>query len=96
MQSPDINLVEVTFTVSSRLRKIAAHNPDELTAAEYYRQIFWSSAIDLPADLEKLLREVTLEGVDLPKEKGPSSPAIAGRHADRLRPGDAYGPVPRR
>jgi hypothetical protein len=37
MQSPDINLVEVTFTVSSRLRKIAAHNPDELTAAEYYR-----------------------------------------------------------
>ena len=60
------NLVEVTFTVSPRLRKIAAHNPDELSAAEYYRQIFWSSAIDLPADLEKLLREVTLEGVDLP------------------------------
>ena len=79
MQSPDINLVEVTFTVSSRLRKIAAHNPDELTAAEYYRQIFWSSAIDLPADLEKLLREVTLEGVDLPKEKGPSSPCKCRR-----------------
>ena len=50
------NLVEVTFTVSPRLRKIAAHSPDELSAAEYYRQIFWSSAIDLPADLEKLLR----------------------------------------
>jgi class 3 adenylate cyclase len=60
------NLVEVTFTVSPRLRKIAAHSPDELPAAEYYRQIFWSSAIDLPADLEKLLQEVTLEGVDLP------------------------------
>jgi class 3 adenylate cyclase len=60
------NLVEVTFTVSPRLRKIAAHSPDELSAAEYYRQIFWSSAIDLPADLEKLLREVTLESVDLP------------------------------
>jgi class 3 adenylate cyclase len=28
--------------------------------------VFWSSAIDLPADLEKLLREVTLESVDLP------------------------------
>ena len=55
------NLVEVTFTVSPRVRKIAAHSPDELPAAEYYRQIFWSSAIDLPADLEKLLREVTLE-----------------------------------
>jgi class 3 adenylate cyclase len=60
------NLVEVTFTISPRLRKIAAHNPDQLSAAEYYRQIFWSSAIDLPADVEKLLEEVTLEIVDLP------------------------------
>src|SRR5437764_1895825 len=60
------NLVEVTFTVSPRLRKIAAHSPDELPAAEYYRQIFWSSAIDLPDDLEKLLDEVTLKILDLP------------------------------
>src|SRR6478735_10033719 len=60
------NLVEVTFTVSPRVRKIAAHSPDELSAAEYYRQIFWSSAIDLPGDPETLLREVTLEGVELP------------------------------
>jgi class 3 adenylate cyclase len=52
--------------VSPRVRKIAAHNPDQLPAAEYYRQIFWSSAIDLPADLEKLLREVTLDGIELP------------------------------
>ena len=60
------NLVEVTFTVSPRLRKIAAHTPDELPAAEYYRQIFWSSAIDLPGDPEKVLGELTLEMVDLP------------------------------
>src|SRR6202045_2657727 len=62
------NLVEVTFTVSPRVRKIAAHTPDELSAAEYYRQVFWSTAIDLPddQDVEKLLREVTLEMVDLP------------------------------
>jgi len=60
------NLVEVTFTVSPRVRKIAAHSPDQLSAAEYYRQIFWSSAIDLPVDPEQLLREVTLETVDLP------------------------------
>src|SRR6476660_2334113 len=52
------NLVEVTFTVSPRVRKIAAHNPDELSVAEYYRQVFWSSAIDLPGDPAKLLREV--------------------------------------
>jgi class 3 adenylate cyclase len=60
------NLVEVTFTVSPRLRKIAAHSPDALPAAEYYRQIFWSSAIDLPTDLERLLREITLESIELP------------------------------
>ncbi|MBR0828296.1 adenylate/guanylate cyclase domain-containing protein [Bradyrhizobium manausense] len=60
------NLVEVTFTVSPRLRKIAAHNPDSLSVPEYYRQVFWSSAIDLPADLDKAMRELTLETVDLP------------------------------
>jgi class 3 adenylate cyclase len=60
------NLVEVTFTVSPRVRKIAAHAPEQLSPAEYYRQIFWSSAIDLPGDPEKLFAEVTLEMVDLP------------------------------
>jgi class 3 adenylate cyclase len=70
------NLVEVTFTVSPRVRKIAAHSPDELSAAEYYRQIWWSSAIDLPADPEKLLGEVTLEIVDLP----PGERAILSLH----------------
>jgi class 3 adenylate cyclase len=70
------NLVEVIFTVSPRVRKIAAHNPDQLSVTEYYRQIFWSSAIDLPADLDKLLREVTLETVDLP----PGERAILSLH----------------
>ena len=71
------NLVEVTFTVSPRVRKIAAHSPDELSAAEYYRQIFWSSAIDLPDDPSRLLDEVTLEIVDLP----PGERAILSLHA---------------
>jgi class 3 adenylate cyclase len=60
------NLVEVTFTVSPRLRKIAAHNPDQLSPAEYYRQVFWSSAIDFAGDPEELLADVTLEIVDMP------------------------------
>src|SRR4029077_12255594 len=59
------DMVEVTFTVSPRVRKIAAHSPDELPAPEYYRQIFWSSAIDLPTDLEKLLGEGTIGSIDL-------------------------------
>ena len=41
-------MVEVTFTVSPRVRRIAAHDPDTLPEAEYYRQIFWSSGVDLP------------------------------------------------
>ena len=70
------NLVEVTFTVSPRVRRIAAHSPDGLSVAEYYRQVFWSSAIDLPDDLEKMLDEVTLETVDLP----PGERAILSLH----------------
>jgi len=60
------NMVEVTFTVSPRLRKIAAHSPDELPATEYYRQIFWSSGIDLPADYDKQMQALTLDIVELP------------------------------
>src|SRR4051812_27168556 len=81
------NLVEVTFTVSPRVRKIAAHNPDELSPAEYYRQIFWSSAIDLPGDPETLLNSVTLEMVELPAGEG----AILSLAAPR-GPGTCCGP----
>ena len=60
------NMVEVTFTVSPRVRKIAAHTPDELSAPEYYRQIFWSSGIDLPEDYAKLMEEVAVDAIELP------------------------------
>lgn len=33
-------MVEVTFTVNPRVRRIAAHDPDRLPPFEYYRQIF--------------------------------------------------------
>jgi class 3 adenylate cyclase len=59
-------IVEVTFTVSRRVRRIAAHDPNELPFAEYFRQIFWSSAIDLPDDLDRLIQEITLDTVELP------------------------------
>jgi len=60
-------MVEVTFTVNPRVRKIAAHDPDRLAPAEYYRQIFWSSGIDLPEDaFERMIEEVTLELIELP------------------------------
>ncbi|MCW5771632.1 MAG: adenylate/guanylate cyclase domain-containing protein [Rhodospirillaceae bacterium] len=59
-------MVEVTFTVNPRVRRIAAHAPDELPMREYMRQIFWSSGVDLPDDIEALIEEVVLEAVELP------------------------------
>ena len=60
-------MVEVTFTVSPRVRRIAAHSPDQLPAGEYMRQMFWSSGIDLTDDaFARMIDEVTLEMVELP------------------------------
>src|ERR1700743_34938 len=39
--------VEVAFTVSSKVRRIAAHDPGTLPIWEYYRQVFWSSGVDV-------------------------------------------------
>src|SRR3954471_9237347 len=62
-------IVEVTFTVNRRVRRIAAHNPNELPFVEYFRQVFWSSAIDLPENLDQVIEEVTLDTVELPPEE---------------------------
>jgi len=59
-------MVEVTFTVSPRVRRIAAHDPDTLPEAEYYRQIFWSSGVDLPESLGDSLAEFTIDSIELP------------------------------
>ena len=60
-------MVEVTFTVSPRVRRIASHSPNDLPAVEYFRQMFWSSGIDLPDDsFEQMIDQVTLELVELP------------------------------
>jgi class 3 adenylate cyclase len=60
-------MVEVTFTVNPRVRRIAAHSPHELSLVEYFRQIFESSGVDLPGDsLEQVIDELTLEQIELP------------------------------
>jgi class 3 adenylate cyclase len=59
-------MVEVTFTVSPRVRRIAAHDPDTLPPTEYLRQIFFGSGADLPDDFDRLLDDVTLELIELP------------------------------
>jgi len=59
-------MVEVTFTVSPRVRRIAAHDPHTLPIWEYCRQILWSSGVDLPDDYDALIEEITLDSLELP------------------------------
>ena len=59
--------VEVAFTVSPRVRRIAAHDPNTLPVWEYYKQMFWSSGIDFDeAAIATLADEVTLDILELP------------------------------
>jgi class 3 adenylate cyclase len=60
-------LVEVTFTVSPRVRRIAAHDPDSLPIWEYARQIFWGSGVDIPEDnFEERIEAVSIDSLELP------------------------------
>ncbi|MES2752305.1 MAG: adenylate/guanylate cyclase domain-containing protein [Pseudomonadota bacterium] len=63
--------VEVAFTVSPRVRRIAAHDPQTLPSWDYWRQIFWSSGIDISeGSFDRLVNDATLEAIELaPGEK---------------------------
>jgi class 3 adenylate cyclase len=69
-------IVEVTFTVSPRLRRIAGHDPESLPMWEYCRQVFWSSGVELPENLESIVEDITLEALELP----PGEKAILSLH----------------
>jgi class 3 adenylate cyclase len=59
--------VEVAFTVSPKVRRIAAHDPNTLPLWEYYKQVFWSSGIDLDkTSFDALTEEVALDSLELP------------------------------
>jgi len=59
--------VEVAFTVSPRVRRIAAHDPNTLPVWDYFKQIFWSSGVDFNKEsFETLANEVVLDTLELP------------------------------
>jgi class 3 adenylate cyclase len=66
------DMVDATFTVNPRVRRIEAHDPNQLAPPEYFRQIYWGSGVELPEDgYEELLEEFVLESLELPPgEKG--------------------------
>lgn len=60
-------MVEVTFTVRARIRRIGAHDPEELPPAEYFRQIFWGSGVELPEeDFASRIEDFVIDTVELP------------------------------
>lgn len=60
-------MVEVTFTVAPRIRRIGAHNPEELPPVEYFRQIYWGSGVDLPEEgFASLIDDFVIDTVELP------------------------------
>jgi class 3 adenylate cyclase len=59
--------VEVAFTVSPRVRRIAAHDPNSLPIWEYFKQVFWSSGVDFDAaSFATLSDEIVLDARELP------------------------------
>ena len=59
-------MVEVTFTVDPRIRRIGAHDPDSLSPADYFQQLFWGSWADLPDNVEEALDRIELDAIELP------------------------------
>ena len=57
-------MVEVTFTVTQRVRRIAAHDPDSLSFHDYNTQLFLSSGLEPPD--ESIWDKITLETIELP------------------------------
>ncbi len=59
--------VEVAFTVSPRIRRIAAHDPNALPIWEYFKQVFWSSGVDFDEEsFASLSNDVVLKAIELP------------------------------
>jgi class 3 adenylate cyclase len=61
-------MIEVSFTVNPRVRRIAAHDPHALPIWEYSRQMYWCSGIDLPEGeaFDALLKRMVIDAVEVP------------------------------
>lgn len=57
-------MVEVTFTVSPRVRRIAAHDPENLTFHDFNTQLFFGSGLEPPD--ESIWDKITIEAIELP------------------------------
>jgi class 3 adenylate cyclase len=59
--------VEAAFTVSSRVRRIAAHDPHALPVWDYFKQVFWSSGVEFDEQsMAALSKDVVIDTRELP------------------------------
>jgi class 3 adenylate cyclase len=58
-------MVEVTFTVDPRVRKIAAHDPDSMAPGDFYQQLFWGTWADLPENVGEALDRIEIDAIEL-------------------------------
>jgi class 3 adenylate cyclase len=58
--------VEVTFTVTPRVRRIAAHDPDNLSFHDYTRELFFGSGLAVPDDYAARMEKIMLDALELP------------------------------
>jgi class 3 adenylate cyclase len=66
--SPTLDeLVEVTFTINPRVRRIVGHSPHELPILEYLRQMYWGSGVDLPEEnYAEVMDDMILDSLEVP------------------------------
>ena len=58
-------MVEVTFTVSPRIRRIPAHHPELLSFFDYCAQLFFGSGLE-PIEDQSVMEKITVEAIELP------------------------------
>src|SRR5437588_3707657 len=59
--------VEAAFTVSPRVRRIAAHDPNSLPVWDYFKQVFWSAGVEFDEESRAALsNDVVLDTRELP------------------------------
>jgi class 3 adenylate cyclase len=59
--------VEAAFTVSPRVRRIAAHDPHALPVWDYFKQVFWSSGVEFDEQsMAALSKDVVIDTRELP------------------------------
>jgi class 3 adenylate cyclase len=66
------DLIEVTFTVNPRVRRVAAHDPDSLTPKEFLLQLYWGSGLRVDETrLQSVMDEIVIDSIELgPGERG--------------------------